>query len=39
MYLCMYVENEEFHAKLFGKRGCHFSTPVSLAKCSMGALE
>ena len=42
----IYIENGEFHTRLFDKRDnfgfdivrCHFTTPMSLAKCSMGAL-
>ena len=43
----IYIENGEFDTKLFGNeitlasalQGCHFTAPMSLAKCSMGALE
>ena len=43
----IYIENGEFHTKLFDKQDklgstlwrCHFTAPASLEKCSMGALE
>ena len=46
----IYVENGEFHSRLFDKRHnfgfeisllfhCHFTAPMSQAKSSMGALE
>ena len=43
----IYTEIGEFNTKLFDKwhnfgfnmKGCHFTAPMSLVKCSMGALE
>ena len=43
----IYIEDGEFHTKLFDKRDnygsnivrCHFTAPMFLAKFSMGALE